>query len=64
MRRVRRSRPPFRHKEYDAYKAGRKPAPDELRPQMTAIRELLPELGVKVAHLENFEADDLMGTQP
>lgn len=54
--------PTFRHKEYDAYKAGRKPTPDELRPQMTAIRELLPELGVKVAHLEGFEADDLMGT--
>lgn len=54
--------PTFRHKEYDAYKAGRKPTPEELRPQMTAIRELLPELGVKVAHLEGFEADDLMGT--
>ena len=54
--------PTFRHKEYDEYKAGRKPTPDELRPQMDAIRNLLPELGVKVAHMEGYEADDLMGT--
>lgn len=54
--------PTFRHLEYDAYKAGRKPTPDELRPQMQAIRELLPEMGIKVAHMQGYEADDLMGT--
>ena len=54
--------PTFRHNEYGEYKAGRKPTPDELRMQMRAIRALLPELGVKIVHMQGYEADDMMGT--
>lgn len=54
--------PTFRHEQYTDYKAGRKPTPDELRPQMQAVRALLPELGVSVAHKQGYEADDVMGT--
>lgn len=54
--------PTFRHEKYTEYKAGRKPTPAELRPQLDAMRALLPELGISVAHLPSYEADDLMGT--
>ena len=33
--------PTFRHKMYDEYKAGRKPTPEELRPQFAIIRDIL-----------------------
>lgn len=54
--------PTFRHEQYADYKAGRKPTPDELRPQMDAIRRLLPEIGVSTASAPGYEADDIMGT--
>ena len=39
--------PTFRHKMYDAYKAGRHAMPDELRSQMPVLKELLHSLGIK-----------------
>lgn len=54
--------PTFRHTMYDDYKAGRKPTPEELRPQFPIIRELLTAMGVKICELEGYEADDLLGT--
>ena len=54
--------PTFRHTMYDAYKAGRKPTPEELRPQFPIIREILTAMGVTICELEGYEADDLLGT--
>ncbi|MBQ5892929.1 MAG: DNA polymerase I, partial [Clostridia bacterium] len=54
--------PTFRHGMYDAYKAGRKPMPEELAQQMPVAKELLRALGYHVLELEGYEADDLLGT--
>lgn len=54
--------PTFRHKMYDAYKAGRKGMPDELRSQMPILKELLSYLGCTVVEKEGYEADDIIGT--
>ena len=54
--------PTFRHMEYAEYKAGRRPAPEELIPQFGLIREVLDALGVPRAELAGYEADDLLGT--
>ena len=54
--------PTFRHKMYDAYKAGRKGMPDELRSQMPILKELLSYLGCTIVEKEGYEADDILGT--
>lgn len=54
--------PTFRHKMYDAYKAGRHAMPDELRAQMPILKELLKSLGIKTLEQEGWEADDILGT--
>lgn len=54
--------PTFRHGMYDAYKAGRRPMPEELAMQMPVAKELLRALGYHVLELEGYEADDLLGT--
>ncbi|MCH5316090.1 MAG: DNA polymerase I [Eubacterium sp.] len=54
--------PTFRHKMYDAYKAGRHGMPDELRSQMPILKELLKNLGIATIEREGWEADDILGT--
>lgn len=54
--------PTFRHKKYDAYKAGRKPMPDELARQLPYAHELCRALGLTVLETEGYEADDILGT--
>lgn len=54
--------PTFRHEMYDAYKAGRKGMPDELREQMPVLKNLLHLLGYKTIECEGWEADDILGT--
>ena len=54
--------PTFRHKMYDAYKAGRRPMPEELALQLPVAKELLTALGFTVLELEGYEADDILGT--
>ncbi|MBQ2700068.1 MAG: DNA polymerase I [Clostridia bacterium] len=54
--------PTFRHTVYDAYKAGRKPTPEELKPQFPLIKELLKAMHIGIYSLEGYEADDLLGT--
>ncbi len=54
--------PTFRHKMYDAYKAGRHAMPDELRAQMPVSREFAEMLGLHILDMEGFEADDILGT--
>ncbi len=54
--------PTFRHMMYDEYKAGRKPTPEELKPQVPIIREILTAMDVTLCEIEGYEADDLLGT--
>ena len=55
-------KPTFRHKEYQAYKAGRKPAAPELVPQFELVRQVLEAMQVRILEKETFEADDILGT--
>ncbi|EOL43378.1 DNA polymerase I [Enterococcus caccae] len=52
----------FRTEFYPEYKAGRSKTPGEFKEQMPYIRELLTGLGVKYYELDNYEADDIIGT--
>ena len=54
--------PTFRHTIYDEYKATRKPMPEELRPQIPLVRDILSEMGIPIFEMEGYEADDLLGT--
>ena len=54
--------PTFRHNMYDAYKAGRKPMPEELAQQLPVLKELLNLLGYHCIELAGYEADDILGT--
>ena len=54
--------PTFRHKDYEAYKAGRKPTAPELRPQFDLVYECLDAMGVRRLTCPTFEADDILGT--
>jgi DNA polymerase-1 len=52
----------FRHEIYPAYKAHRKPMPDELSEQLPRLRELLSAWGIAVLEKAGVEADDVIGT--
>ena len=54
--------PTFRHKQYEAYKAGRKGMPEELRQQMPVLKQVLSLMGYTIVEKEGFEADDILGT--
>jgi DNA polymerase-1 len=55
-------RPTFRTAEYPAYKEGRRAMPDDLRPQMQLVSEVLEALSIPVVGVEGYEADDVIGT--
>lgn len=52
----------FRHDKYEEYKAGRIEMPDELRVQFPIAKELLTYMGIKYYEIDNYEADDIIGT--
>ena len=52
----------FRHDKYDDYKAGRQAMPDELKEQFPKAKEVLDAMGIKHFEIENYEADDIIGT--
>ena len=54
--------PTFRHTADEAYKATRKPMPEELHMQMPVLKEVLDALNIPRYELEGWEADDLLGT--
>src|SRR5215831_15224554 len=55
-------RPTFRSQEYAEYKQGRRPMPDDLRPQFDLVRRILESLSIPMVGVEGFEADDVIGT--
>ncbi len=52
----------FRHEKYDFYKGGRSETPDELKVQFPKAKELLEAMGIKYYEIDNYEADDIIGT--
>ncbi|ATH63689.1 DNA polymerase I [Staphylococcus pasteuri] len=52
----------FRHSKYSEYKGGRQKTPPELSEQFLYIRQLLDAYHIKRYELENYEADDIIGT--
>ncbi len=47
---------------YSEYKAGRKPAPPDFYEQIPLLHELLNAFGWPLYELDDYEADDIMGT--
>ena len=47
---------------YPEYKAGRKPAPADFATQIPLLHELLEAFGWPLYELDDYEADDIMGT--
>ena len=52
----------FRHDKYEDYKAGRIKMPDELKVQFPIAKNILTFIGVKWFEIDNYEADDIIGT--
>ena len=47
---------------YPEYKAGRKPAPEDFKAQIPVLHELLQAFGWPLYEMDDYEADDIMGT--
>src|ERR1700719_3185907 len=54
--------PTFRSKEYEEYKAGRRAMPEDLKPQIEKVREVLTAFTIPIYGVPGFEADDVIGT--
>lgn len=54
--------PTFRHRLFDQYKAQRPPTPDELVNQIGRVRELVEAFRIPIFELDDYEADDILGT--
>lgn len=52
----------FRHAFFEEYKGGRSKMPSEFSEQIPYLKDLLAGFGLKSYELENFEADDIIGT--
>ena len=52
----------FRNDEFDDYKAGRKPMPEDLVCQLPEISNFVKSLGMKVMSIPGIEADDIIGS--
>lgn len=52
----------FRHDKYETYKGGRIETPDELKVQFPIAKEMLMHMGIKYYEIDNYEADDIIGT--
>lgn len=56
------SRKTFRTEMYADYKGQRKPTPSELSEQFPLAMKVLDALGIHTLELDNYEADDIIGT--
>ena len=54
--------PTFRNEAFEDYKAHRKPMPDELKPQIGVIKNLVRAYRIPLLEIEGIEADDVIGT--
>src|SRR4030042_4705914 len=53
--------PTTRHEEFTDYKATRKPMPDDLRPQIPFIKDIIRGFSISVLEKQGTEADDMIG---
>ena len=56
------SKPTFRDKLFESYKAQRPPMPDEMRVQLPYVRRLCEAMRLPIVELDGYEADDVIGT--
>lgn len=54
--------PTHRSKAYEDYKAHRPSMPDDLKPQIAIVKDVVDALNIPRFELEGYEADDLIGT--
>ncbi|MBD3250667.1 MAG: hypothetical protein GF381_03825 [Candidatus Pacebacteria bacterium] len=54
--------PTLRHEEFEDYKAHRPEMPDDLKPQIPLVKQVVEALNIPQFSLEGYEADDLIGT--
>jgi DNA polymerase-1 len=54
--------PTFRDEEFAEYKANRGAMPDDLRPQVERVRQLIDALNIPIEERPGFEADDVIGS--
>lgn len=52
----------FRHQTFEEYKGGRQKTPPELSEQFPYLREMLKAYKIPHYELDNYEADDIIGT--
>jgi DNA polymerase-1 len=52
----------FRDDLYEQYKANRPPMPDDLRPQVEPIYDIIKAMGLPLLCVDGVEADDVIGT--
>ena len=52
----------FRHTKYENYKGGRSETPDDLKVQFEVALKLCEAMGIKHLEIDNYEADDIIGT--
>jgi DNA polymerase-1 len=52
----------FRHNDYQDYKGARQKTPGELSEQIPLIKQVLDAFQIRYFELENYEADDIIGT--
>ena len=56
------SKPTFRDKLFESYKAHRPPMPDEMSQQLPYVRRLCEAMCMPILELDGYEADDVIGT--
>jgi DNA polymerase-1 len=54
--------PTFRNEMYSEYKANRPPMPDDMRPQIEPIHNIIKAMGLPLLVTPGVEADDVIGT--
>ena len=54
--------PTFRNKMYVEYKAHRPPMPDDMRPQIEPLHQIIKAMGLPLLVISGVEADDVIGT--
>ncbi|MFH1655325.1 MAG: DNA polymerase I [Candidatus Omnitrophota bacterium] len=56
------SRKTFRQAKFSEYKIHRPPMPDELKTQISLIKEIITAYNIPIFEMEGFEADDVIAT--
>jgi DNA polymerase I len=56
------SKPTFRDKLFEKYKAQRPPMPDEMKVQLPYVRRLCEAMQLPILEFDGYEADDVIGT--